>query len=119
MDEKGGYILSNAEFVNILSAIQDIPKIYGQMTKIEQHIEKMSLRQDEKIEKMGVQISDLNYEIKDLNKRIDNSPYVESSKKIKYDEGLSRDLINIIVKGLTVLGTFGTIVYALIQSLGN
>lgn len=116
--EESKYSLSREEFVSILSAIQDIPRIYGQMTKIEGHIERLGLRQDEKIEKMAKDISDLKYKINDLDRRVDNSPYVESGKD-KQEEGLSKDLINIIVKGLTVLGTFGTIIYALLQTIGN
>lgn len=122
MDEvkNSRYSLSREEFVSILTALKDIPRIYGQMTKIEQHIERLSIRQDQKIEEMGKDIDRLKYQFEDMSKRVDESPYVESRKNKKsLDEGLSKDLINIIVKGLTVLGTFGTIMYALLQTIGK
>lgn len=120
MEEDNGYRLSRKEFVDVLGAIRDIPRIYEQIEKIESHIENVGIRQDEKIEHIIHENNRLRYQLEDLSKRVDESPYVESRKsKSAIDSGLSKDLINIIVKGLTVLGTFGTIIYALVQSVGN
>lgn len=118
MDDKRktrDYDLSFDEFVEVIGAIREIPRIYKSIEKMESNIQRLTQDQGKQLTEVSTQYETLKYRVDQIEKAAKESPYIEypGSKG-----GITqKDLVNIIVKGITVVGVFASIIYAVVQGL--
>jgi len=121
------YTLNTDEFLEIMGAIKELPRIYKHIEKIDTHIEKLAETQQRDIFQLRTELdetektADRALELaQDAKRRLDNLdtnaghgfPNASSNEAVS-----AKDLFNLIIKLITFGGAVGSIIYLLVEKL--
>lgn len=113
------YVLSLDEFIEIIGAIREIPRIYSSIEKMEANIQRMTQEQGRDISNIQGELSNIRSRLRKIEDAAKESPYITLTDKETEGRISQKDLLNILIRVITLIGAFGSIIYALVLGVSK